>query len=552
MRAMVNARTSRVLVLISFLAPLTLLVWFVGHYGVNVPHLDDWRMVEFIAKTKAHELSFRDLCTQFNEHRILLPKVIFAIGVMKADWNLKLLMFCSVAVAAMTCLLLLRLSTISRPIGEPPGASLCYKLVVCLFVFSWAQFENWLWGFQVAWLLVNLGVVGAVTLLSSEGRLSLLFRVGLAALCCLAASFSMAHGLLSWMAVGPSLAALRVERRRKGAVIAAWIVMAASTWLIYMTGYERPHGWSYTAPLLHEVKHLLMLLGGSFFIGRFTVITYAAGLFMIAGVAGSIVYLMSRWGTDVFCKGAPWISLSLFALLFAAVNTVGRTNFGERTATASRYATCMVLLYISLIHLWRLFRRERFLSKLVVRTGDLWFVGMILVFFVVSTHQVIRAHELLLRGSADRACVEVSDQFDHRIDRHSDSCFRSFGPGEGEEFWRRVADAQALLGIKEAPRFEPETAMPGEVNSALRGGDVTVSGWVEASGTAEPTVFLSSEEGRLVASAQPEFDWNAGTIIGWSRPQRQNWRAVVAGLSDPGKIEAWAYDRRRHVLVRIQ
>jgi hypothetical protein len=157
MRAIVNARTSRVLILISFLVPSALLVWFVGHYGVNVPHLDDWRMVDFIARAKAHDLSFSDFYGQFNEHRILLPKVIFALSVMSADWNLKLLMFCSVAIAALTCLLLLRLSAISRPVDEPPAASLCYTLVICLLVFSWAQFENWLWGFQVAWLLVNLG-----------------------------------------------------------------------------------------------------------------------------------------------------------------------------------------------------------------------------------------------------------------------------------------------------------------------------------------------------------------------------------------------------------
>jgi hypothetical protein len=552
MRAIVNARSSRVLVLISFLVPSALLVWFVGHYGVNVPHLDDWRMVDFITRAKAHDLGFNDFYGQFNEHRILLPKVIFALSIIGADWNLKLLMFCSVAVAALTCLLLLRLSAISRPVDEPPAASLCYTLVICLFVFSWAQFENWLWGFQVAWLLVNLGVVGAITLLSSEGKLSLQFRVGLAALCCLAASLSMAHGLFSWIAVAPSLAALRAERRRKGAAIAAWIVMAAITCLTYLRGYERPHGWSYTAPLFNELKHLLMLLGGAFFIGRFTAIAYTAGLLMIAGATLSSAYFLTRWGTDVFFKGAPWVSLALFALLFAAVNTVGRTNFGERTATASRYATCMILLYISLIHLWRLFRRERLLSKAIVRTGDLCFICIILAFLVVSTHQVIRAQELLLRGSTDRACVEVSDHFDHGIDRHSDKCFRSFGPGEGEEFWRRISEARALLGIKAVPHFERDSVIPGEMNSTLRGGDVTVSGWVAALGIAEPVVFLSREEGRLIASAQLEFDWNVGTILGWRAPERHNWSAAVGAISDAGVIEAWAYDGRRHLLVRIR
>jgi len=174
---------------------------------------------------------------------------------------------------------------------------------------------------------------------------------------------------------------------------------------------------------------------------------------------------------------------------------------------------------------------------------------MLLAFFVVSTHQVIRAQELLLRGSADRACVELSDHFDHGIDRHSDRCFQSFGPGEGEEFWHRVSEARVLLGIKEMPRFSQDTVIPGEMNSTVRGEEVTVSGWVAASGIAEPTVFLSREEGRLVASAQPEFDWNAGTILGWHPPERQKWRAVVSGA---GVIEAWAYDGRRHLLVRIR
>jgi hypothetical protein len=75
----------------------------------------------------------------------------------------------------------------------------------------------------------------------------------------------------------------------------------------------------------------------------------------------------------MFSSSALRGSLALFAFL-CGVNTVGRTNFGERTATASRYATCMILLYISLIHLWRLFRRERSLREVAVRTGDLCFL----------------------------------------------------------------------------------------------------------------------------------------------------------------------------------
>src|SRR5262245_35820129 len=56
--------------------PFLILIWAVARYSIDVPFLDQWDLVPLIDKMYQGQLTFHDLWMQFNEHRILFPKII--------------------------------------------------------------------------------------------------------------------------------------------------------------------------------------------------------------------------------------------------------------------------------------------------------------------------------------------------------------------------------------------------------------------------------------------------------------------------------------------
>src|SRR5262245_2507948 len=49
-------------------------LWFVGRYGSNMPHLDDWGIIPYL--TGNEPVTLRWLWSEHNEHRIPLPRLL--------------------------------------------------------------------------------------------------------------------------------------------------------------------------------------------------------------------------------------------------------------------------------------------------------------------------------------------------------------------------------------------------------------------------------------------------------------------------------------------
>lgn len=86
----------------AYLAPIILVIWSVFNRGVNVPFWDDWDLVSLFDKVKAGTVTFNDFFALHNEHRMFFPKFIFVVLAFPSKWNLKLEMYFSVLLAAIT------------------------------------------------------------------------------------------------------------------------------------------------------------------------------------------------------------------------------------------------------------------------------------------------------------------------------------------------------------------------------------------------------------------------------------------------------------------
>ncbi len=178
------------------------------------------------------------------------------------------------------------------------------------------QYENWLLGITLACLMINACVVTTIFVLSSSHPFSTKTRLSLAAIFCFVASFSSAQGLLTWLAVMPSVASINgnyIERLRR---IIFWIGLSIISFLVYSIGYQQP---SYHPDIflflkqpLVAVNYFLTLLGASLI--RTPMIAAIAGFILLFAFLLFTVYCIKN--IKVVNYTAPWLSLGSFAILW--------------------------------------------------------------------------------------------------------------------------------------------------------------------------------------------------------------------------------------------
>jgi hypothetical protein len=146
-------------------------VFFIHFLGVNIPYWDEWSLTNFFQKAASHTISFQDFYSQSNEHRIFFPKLIFFSLTLISKWNTKLLMYLSLSMVIVSFIALCKISSY----GANRSKERVYQsnILMCLLLFSLTQWENWLWGFQIAWFLINLCVILCVLVLTIPDFLNL-------------------------------------------------------------------------------------------------------------------------------------------------------------------------------------------------------------------------------------------------------------------------------------------------------------------------------------------------------------------------------------------
>lgn len=304
----------------------------INHNGVNVPYGDEWAIIPMIEKWATHQLRFGDLFQQHNEHRIVLPKLIFLAFAQFTHWNLRAEMFCSFAIVVATSALLYLLMLRTLPLQSESRTALW--ALANLFLFSPGQAENWLWGFQLQFFIANLFLFAGLACATST--LPIAFRLGGAMCAAVLGTFSFGNGLLFW----PVLLFVLIARREKPWTWLAWTVAAAVAVAIYFIEYKRHappaplYGWTdYPLYFLCFIGGAVVRLGSHYAIE----ITTVCGAAMLAAfLAGGYYCVRRREGRYA---AAPWLALGFYSLGSALLTTVARIDGGAAQALNSRYTT---------------------------------------------------------------------------------------------------------------------------------------------------------------------------------------------------------------------
>jgi hypothetical protein len=368
-----------------------LMALFVKRYTLPVPYWDEWEWASLLYRMHSGVLRFHDLWEQHNEHRMLFPNLIALALASLGGWNQLRETLFSLFLVVLTQIAIYILLRRIVPRGRLPFAFLAASLLL----YSFAQMENWDWGFEIAWFLCNACAVWALLLLGTAGQswFALLAAMVLATI----GSYSSSQGLMIW--VGGTFTLLLAEKRRPEQ-IAAWVVAAAVVYAGYFHGYVKPE---FHPDLLFGLHHPLAtaryfgayfgaVFGGWLSFG----LAVAMGWFGIGLLVALLAVMVVEYRSvrAVGTRAASFFGLAMYALSVAAITTAGRAGFGELQAEASRYTS--IAIYCWLVDFALIFayadRLSRRLPAVILR---LWPAAVVVLVFLYC-------------GSA-RAALELGD-----------------------------------------------------------------------------------------------------------------------------------------------
>jgi hypothetical protein len=334
------------------LTPPLLIGLLIFKYGVDSPVVDEWDGTgPLFEKMADGSLGFGDFFAQHNEHRIFFPRLIFfALGRL-THWNIRAELW---VIWFLALLCLFNIWQIAR--RRYWNSAFWLLLGASVLLFSPLGLANFLWGFQVGFLLPLACVTASIW---TAAYVRQPFNFVSAILLCTICTFSIASGFTSWLLTTPLLllAAARSNSNSLGKWWVIWISLFSLELLLYFRGYEKPaHHPSLLFFSWHPItaiEHILLFLGNLFSHGVPSPrVGIAAGallllLFLIAGY-----YIWSKRSDHNLLEDAlPWLMVAMVTITSAVLITLGRAGFGANQARVSRYAPFAAMLPIALIAL---------------------------------------------------------------------------------------------------------------------------------------------------------------------------------------------------------
>jgi len=317
----------------------------------SLPYWDGWTQVGIVA-TGHNPLSTVWLWHQHNEHRLVIPKLFLA-----ADLRLfqARQVFLLASIFTIQLLHLALLSWSMRVLGDWRGALWRTGVGLAAFcLFCPSQWQNFIWGFQVCFVLPQLFATlsfVALLLFWTESRQhpnkpppSRFLLVSIVA--ALGASYSLANGNLLW----PLLVVAALYLRLRIAAVLSFAITGVVSTALYLYRYARPQ---YHADPIASMGTPFNLLKywAVYFVSSWTHHNIRAPeLIALAALAIVILALLRALSyVRVFRAFAIQLVLTmLFCAATALITAAGRLNFGSGQAFSSRYQTIALLFWCCL------------------------------------------------------------------------------------------------------------------------------------------------------------------------------------------------------------
>ncbi len=379
-------------IIIPITIPIVTIAVLIYKFGYCFPYWDEILYVPLLDKLSEGTLSIKDLFFLQNNHRPAFPRLITLILAKITSWNEFVILYTSFIIVVLSFGLIAYIifSPTNRKIsdetlnsGMTPAKfiSLCF---ISLFLFSWSQMENWVWGLQLMMFLTNLLCI-LVLFILSKYKITIPHLLA-CILFAVLASFSFANGLLIWFIVLPILIYKIAKDKKNYFHLLIWLLCAITVFIFYFTNYHTPSisKTNMDTGFLQKIQYFILYIGGPVSAFFFTPpwhgnkIPDVSFLHYLPGIIGVIlwIFLLHKIKTSIvkeiqFCKTENeaqilykkqilsfdadeylfWKCLSLFSLLSGVLLATGRSGMGLGQALSSRYITSGCLFWCSIFGL---------------------------------------------------------------------------------------------------------------------------------------------------------------------------------------------------------
>lgn len=369
------------LTLLPWLPPLlTLLLVLAMH--VDAPYHDQWDLLPLLHAHYEGTLQWRDLLQPHNGHILFLPKLVMLSLAITTQWNTLAEVLFGFACMLCNWLLLQQLAQVLLQ----RALSTIESTALSLLVFSLAQAQNWLWGWQLQIPLSLLFVLcGFRVLLSGMHPLA---AMTLAVACGVAASCSFAGSLPYWIAIIPLL------WQRQRLLLLPWLMASAAFLLLYARLLGLWPGAQETATLAAPFAIHTNLLNSLAVLGNLAA-RYQWHTAVLAGATACAITLRPCLQRPHTVRESLLLSLVLFSVGSALLVSLLRTGLGSDQMLASRYGTLTLPLWAACAAL---------LPQRIVATRGMRVVALLLLASIVnssvySVKEFRQLHNRLQRGA---------------------------------------------------------------------------------------------------------------------------------------------------------
>ncbi len=349
--------------MLGFAIPVAGYFWLVGRYSFNVIVGDQFDDLTVIDHTYKHLFDWSALWAQHNENRVFFPNLIVVLLTRTTHFNVQVEEYLSAFMLVGSVALVIWAHK-----RRSPSTPWLYYCPVVILAFSIVQYDNTLWGFQLAWYLVLLSLAIAMVLLD---RFTMTWIVMVGAIAtAVVGSFSSLQGLLIW----PAGLVLLYHRRRGPMFFVSWVAAAAATTVLYFYNFHFNSSSGILRIDFHHpsgvVRFFIFAIGEivGFRVDRFDSGNRAVSTLGLVIVLLALAVLVGYGLRRDPIGGSPiGVALICFGLLFAGLIAEGRALYGYAGAGASRYTTIDLLVPIG-IYLALLGRPSPFVVKRRVTT----------------------------------------------------------------------------------------------------------------------------------------------------------------------------------------
>ena len=329
------------LLLVLLLAGCAAYSWFLTvermvRYYNPLPIWDYWNIVQHLPQYRAFD--FRVLWVQHNEHRIVLPEIVFAVDMLLLHGRQVLPLVVSFICYFSTWLLMSSTIFPDRSLSR----TIRYSAILLGGIIIGWQGSVMALGipFLLNWTLTQFAVVLALGLLAAFMRNSRIIYLAGTVICGTVATYSSANGLLIWPVI--LIAGLVSSIRRRHIVVIA--IAGIANISLYFVGYRVSH----ELDISNLVSHPIYLVG---FLSAYVSMPFGAlradNFAVWVGLANFVLffYLLAVSARARLLTSTPAIVLFgyfVFTLLTALLTAAGRMNPSDMTFTAakaSRYLT---------------------------------------------------------------------------------------------------------------------------------------------------------------------------------------------------------------------